>query len=94
MSDWKKKMALSVLKGAGAKKLKGMIKDGPTVYEGRKYGKDEPVDLQYEVDKMRSTLLANDKSATGMVTLGITDNDLEEVIRDICKKVGLKIKGE
>jgi hypothetical protein len=80
-----RKTFMLAIRKAGAIRVKQLIRMG-------KIKKDELVDMDKEVDSMMHALLKSEATAAAMGTLGITNADLEEVLRDICDKAGLKVK--
>lgn len=70
---------LKAVEDGGIREVKGLIAAG-------KVKKDEPVNLEKELAEAKAKI----GSAGG--TLGVTDNDLREVLRKVCKKCGLEVK--
>lgn len=80
-----RKLMVGTIKKTGVAKVKVGIAIG-------KIKRDTPVDLMKEVDNLRNTVFSDAQAAHAVGILGLTDNDWEYIMRDICKKCGLKIK--
>ena len=70
---------LKAVEDGGIREVKGLIAAG-------KVKKDEPVNLEKELTEAKAKV-----GSTGDI-LGVTDNDLREVIKRVCKKRGLEVK--
>jgi len=79
-----RKTFMLAIRKAGTIRVKQLIRNG-------KIKRDEPVDLQKQVDSMMQSILSSGSTAAAMGTLGITNVDLEEVLQDICKSAGLTV---